>query len=133
MESSAPFALGLIQFEPWQILTTKVLPKRIRQLQREIASTVCEALPPGVMVGQLAENRLGVLFPETTVQDAENRLIQLADYGASALKGIRGVKLHPYTASAGYPQDGAKVEDLWPLVSQRLFMAFRNKPDKGTA
>ena len=133
MQSSAPFALGLIQFEPWQILTTKVLPKRIRQLQREIASTLCKALPPGVLVGQLAENRFGVLFPETNVQDAETRLIQLAHFGGSALKSIKGVKLHPYTASAGYPQDGAKLEDLWPLVSQRLFASFRGKPDKGTS
>lgn len=130
MQSSAPFTLALIQFEPWQILTTKALPKRIRQLQREIASGLCDALPPGVLVGQLAENRFGVLFPETTVQDAESQLAELADYGKIALKAIKGVKLHPYTASAGYPQDAAKVEDLWPLASQRLFAAFRLKPQR---
>ena len=96
MQSSAPFTLGLIQFEPWQILTTKALPKKIRQLQRDIAASLCDALPPGVLVGQLAENRFGVLFPETTVQEAESRLTELANYGKIALKGIKGIRLHPY-------------------------------------
>ncbi len=130
MQSSAPFTIGLIQFEPWQILSTKALPKRIRQLQREIASSLCEALPPGVLVAQLSENRFGVLFPETTVQEAQSQLAVLADQGKHGLKGIKGVRLHPYTASAGYPQDGAKTEELWPLVSQRLYTAFRLKPER---
>jgi GGDEF domain-containing protein len=133
MQSNAPFTLGLIQFEPWQILSTKVLPKRIRQLQRELASSLCDALPPGVLVGQLAENRFGVLFAETTVQEAESLLTELARYGKIALKGIKGVKLHPYMSSAGFPQDAAKIEELWPLVSQRLFSAFGLKPEKAVS
>ncbi len=130
MQSADPFTLGLIQFEPWQILSTKAVPKRIRQLQREIASRLCEALPSGVLVGQLAENRFGVLFPGTTFQDADGLLEELADYGRLALKGIKGIKLQSFTASAGYPQDSAKTEELWPLVHQRLFDAFRVKPAK---
>lgn len=130
MESSAPFTLGLIQFEPWQILSTKAMPKRIRQLQRDIATNLCEALPQGVLVGQLAENRFGVLFPEVALKEAGNMLAELAEFGKIALKGIKGVKLHSYTAAAGYPQDGAKIEELWPLANQRLFTAFRAKPEK---
>jgi GGDEF domain-containing protein len=133
MQSNAPFTLGLIQFEPWQILTTKVLPKRIRQLQLELASSLCDALPPGVLVGQLAQNRFGVLFAETTVQEAESQLAELAGYGKIALKGIRGVRLHPYISAAGFPQDAAKIEDLWPLVNQRLFSAFGLKPEKANS
>ena len=133
MQSNAPFTLGLIQFEPWQVLATKVLPKRIRQLQRDLASSLCDALPPGVLVGQLAQNRFGVLFAETTVQEAENQLIELAGYGKIALKGIKGIRLHPYIASAGFPQDGAKIEELWPLVNQRLFSAFGLKPEKAAS
>jgi GGDEF domain-containing protein len=133
MQSNAPFALGLIQFEPWQILTTKVVPGRIRQLQRELASSVCEALPPGVLVGQLAQNRFGVLFAETTVQEAENLLREFVRSGKIALKGIKGVKLHPYISSAGFPQDAAKLEELWPMVSRRLFSAFGIKPEKAAS
>jgi len=133
MQSNAPFTLGLIQFEPWQVLATKVLPKRIRQLQRDLASSLCDALPPGVLVGQLAQNRFGVLFAETTVQEAENQLIELAGYGKIALKGVKGIKLHPYISSAGFPQDGAKIEELWPLVNQRLFSAFGLKPEKAVS
>ncbi|MGA2028089.1 MAG: hypothetical protein ABSH17_13630, partial [Syntrophobacteraceae bacterium] len=119
--------------EPWQILTTKVLPKRIRQLQRELASSLCDALPPGVLVGQLAQNRFGVLFAETTVQEAESQLAELSGYGKIALKGIKGVRLHLYISAAGFPQDVAKIEDLWPLVSQRLFSAFGLKPEKANS
>ena len=133
MQSNAPFTLGLIQFEPWQILTTKVQPKRIRQLQRELASSLCDALPPGVLVGQLAQNRFGVLFAETTVQEAESQLAELAGHGKIALKGIRGVRLHPYISAAGFPQDAVKIEDLWPLVNQRLFSAFGLKPEKANS
>ncbi len=133
MQSNAPFTLGLVQFEPWQILTTKVLPKRIRQLQRELASSLCDALPPGVLVGQLAQNRFGVLFAETTVQEAESQLAVLAGYGKITLKGIKEVRLHPYISAAGFPQDAAKIEDLWPLVNQRLFSAFGLKPEKANS
>lgn len=133
MQSNAPFTLGLIQFEPWQILTTKVQPKRIRQLQRELASSLCDALPPGVLVGQLAQNRFGVLFAETTVQEAESQLAELAGHGKISLKGIRGVRLHPYISAAGFPQDAVKIEDLWPLVNQRLFSAFGLKPAKANS
>ncbi|MDR3556548.1 MAG: hypothetical protein P4L55_17490 [Syntrophobacteraceae bacterium] len=133
MQSNAPFTLGLIQFEPWQILTTKVQPQRIRQLQRELAASVCDALPTGVLVGQLAQNRFGLLFAETAVHEAESQLAELADYGKIARKGLKGVKLHPYISSAGFPQDAAKMEDLWPLVSRRLFAAFGLRPEKAVS
>lgn len=133
MQSNAPFALGLIQFEPWQILTTKAQPQRIRQLQRELAASLCEALPPGVLVGQLTQNRFGLLFAETTVHEAESQLAELSGYGKIALKGIKGVKLQAYIASAGFPQDAAKMEELWPLVSRRLFAAFGLRPEKAVS
>ncbi|MDA8307240.1 MAG: hypothetical protein M0Z81_10475 [Deltaproteobacteria bacterium] len=133
MQSNAPFTLGLIQFEPWQILSTKVQPQRIRELERELAASLCDALPPGVLVGQLTQNRFGVLFTATSVHEAESQLSELAGYGKIALKGIKGVKLHPYISSAGFPQDAAKMEELWPLVSRRLFAAFGLRPEKAVS
>ncbi len=133
MQSSAPFTLGLVQFEPWQILTTKVLPGRIRQLQREIATALCQALPSGVLVGQLAENRYGILFPEANVQDVENQLAELSENGKFGFKGIKGVRLQAYIAAAGYPHDASKIEDLWPLISRRLFSAFRMQPERASS
>ncbi len=133
MKSNAPFTLGLIQFEPWQILSTKAQPQKLRQLQRELANSLCDALPPGVLVGQLTQNRFGLLFAETTVHEAETQLNELAGYGKIALKGIKGVKLHPYIASAGFPQDVAKMEELWPLVSRRLFAAFGMRQEKAVS
>lgn len=133
MQSNAPFTLGLIQFEPWQILTTKVQPPKLRQLQRDLATALCEALPTGVLVGQLAQNRFGLLFAETAVHEAETQLVELSGYGKIALKSLKGVKLHPYVSSAGFPQDAAKLEELWPLVSKRLFAAFNVRPEKAAS
>jgi GGDEF domain-containing protein len=133
MQTSAPFALALMQFEPWQAISTKTVPRKMRQLQREVASQLCEALPPGALVGQLAENRFGILFPETSQQEAESLLRELSEFGRLAVKSVKGVKLHPYSACAGFPQDGARSEDLWPLLAQRLFSAFRSKPQKPAA
>ena len=133
MKSNAPFTLGLVQFEPWQIITTKAQPHKIRQLQRELAASLCNALPPGVLIGQLAQNRFGLLFAETTVHEAESQLADLAAHGKFALKGIKGAKLHPYFSSAGFPQDVAKMEELWPLVSRRLFGAFGVRAEKAVS
>ena len=128
MQTSAPFAIALVQFEPWQVLSTKAVPKKLRHLQRELASNLCAALPPGVLVGQLAENRFGILFPETSQQEAEGLIREIAQYGQIAVKSIKGIKLHPFTACAGFPHDAARSEDLWPLVNQRLFSSFRSRP-----
>ncbi|MGC9196561.1 MAG: hypothetical protein ACP5IL_14080 [Syntrophobacteraceae bacterium] len=133
MKSNAPFTLALVQFEPWQILTTKVQPERIRQLQRELAASLCKALPTGVLIGQLSQNRFGLLFAETGIHEAESQLCELASFGKIFLKSIKGVKLHPYISSAGFPQDTAKLEELWPLVSSRLFAAFGSRPEKAVS
>ncbi len=133
MQSNAPFTLGLIQFEPWQVLTTKLQPQRIRQLQRDLAASVCEALPTGVLVGQLTQNRFGLLFAETAIHEAQSQLAALSDFGKIALKGLKGVKLHPYISTAGFPQDAAKLEELWPLVSRRLFAAFGVRGEKAAS
>lgn len=128
MQSSTHFTLALVQFEPWQILYTKAPPKQLRQWQRNLAEAVCQMLPADAMLGQLAENRFGIIFPETTVQEAELALARLTEAGRQTFKGkSRGAKLQAFSGAAGFPQDGTGSDDLWRLVNQRLFAGFHSR------
>ena len=127
MQGSSPLTLSLIQFEPWQVLFTKASPKQVRQWQADLASALCEALPANVLVGQIAENRFGLLFPGTTPHEAKSYMNRSSDAARQVFAGkLKGIKLKPFQSTAGFPQDGARSEELWPLVYSRLFEAFRS-------
>lgn len=130
MQGSKPFALALVQFEPWQVLFTKVGPKQIRQWQRDLAAGICGVLPADVSVGQMAENRYAILFPETTAQEAELHLARMGDIGRQIIRTRgKGAKLSAYVATAGFPHDGTRSDELWPMVYQRLFASFHTRPE----
>lgn len=131
MHNSLPFALALIQFEPWQILSTKVSLKQLRRWQTELASVICEGLPRDAMVGLMGENRYGFLFPGMTVQDAKPYLTIAADSGKKFMGSrVKGVRLQAQVGSVGFPQEGTRSEELWPLVCGRLYTALRTKSEK---
>lgn len=128
LQSSTPFALALMQFEPWQVLATKAVPKQIRKLQGDLAEAIVRALPAGVIAGQLAENRYAFLFTETSLQEAKHHLAGLVDIERTLLAGkIRGVTVKSYIAAVGFPQDGTRSEVLWPLAYNRLYVNLRMK------
>ncbi len=134
MQSSTNFTLAIMQFEPWQILYTKAPPKQLRQWQRALAEAVCQALPPNTIIGQLAENRFGFIFPETTVQEAGPDLARLSEAGKQVFRGrSKGSKLQAFSGLAGFPQDGTASDELWRLVSQRLFDAFHARNESSGA
>lgn len=130
MQGSTPFTLAVVQYEPWQVLYTKAAPKLIRQWQRDLAGAVCGILPAGVSVGQMAENRYGIIFPETTVQEAELHLARMEDIGRQIIRTRgKGAKLHAYVATVGFPQDGTHGDELWSLAHQRLFAGFHARTE----
>lgn len=132
MQKSVPCTLALLQMEPWQILTTQAPPKQIRRWQRGIASTLHERLPQGVFIGQAAENRFALLFREATPQECEAVLNRLGDLGKDLIKSkSRRFRLVPYSATAGFPQDGTRADELWVTAHQRLFASFRSKSGDG--
>ncbi len=134
MHGSLPFTLALIQFEPWQILATKVPPRQLRRWQTELASSICNGLPGDVTAGVLGENRYGFLFPGLTVQEAKPYLKAAADLGKRFMGSrVKGVRLQAQFGSVGFPQEGTRSEELWPLVSARLYSALRTRSEKSSA
>ena len=131
MQNSTPFTLTLIQFEPWQMLSTKAPPSQVRQWQATLAASIRHTLPSNVLIGQIAENRFGLVFAGLTPQEAEHHLTHLATQAHLALsEKVRGTRLTPYVSTVGFPQDGTRTEELWPLAYRHLFAAFRSKPEK---
>ena len=128
MQNSTPFVLALVQFEPWQILHTKVPPAQIRQWQEKLASALRQALPSDVLIGQITDNRFGLLFSGHTEQDVGPYLASLKHLAQQVFGGrLKRVRVQSYISSAGYPQDSTRSDELWTLVNQRLFVAFRAK------
>lgn len=127
MLASTPCTLALIQVEPWGSLHTRVPPKRVRQWQRELAEGALDLLPAHVLAGQLGNNRLGLLLTQTPVGEASRPLSPLMDMIRSFFKGrLRGVRLRPFLSTVGFPQDGTRPDELWPLLYERLYAQFRS-------
>ncbi|MBP8644654.1 MAG: diguanylate cyclase [Syntrophobacteraceae bacterium] len=128
MQESSPLTFTLVQFEPWQLLWTKASPREVRRYQMELASIVCESLPSNSLVGQLAENRFGLLLPGTTLEEARNHQAHLMEFDSRGVAGrTKGIRLKPYIGMVAFPQDGTRIEELWPTAHQRLYAAFRAK------
>ncbi len=126
MQNSTPLVLALIQYEPWQILFTKVPPRDVRRWQVEMVNALCKDLPPSVLVGQLAENRFGFLLPGMTTLEAEPHLAELAEKAQRVISSkVRGIRLLSYIGMAGFPQDGTRPDELWPIANNRLYASFR--------
>jgi GGDEF domain-containing protein len=128
MQASTPFTLALIQIDPWHKLFTKISPKQVRMWQRDLAIGFCEAVPPGSMVGQIAENRFGFLFPDMPIQEAKHHITRLVDVGQEFLTNrLKGARLRSHIGCVSFPQDGTRSDELWPLVYQHLFTNSRTK------
>lgn len=131
MQTSLPLTISFIQFEPWHLLLSNFPAKVIRQGQKELAVTLMEHSPPDSFLGQVSENRIGFLYPQTSVQVVDNLLRKLMLRGKETLeKFFRGIRINTYSGAAGYPQDGTRAEDLLMLAYRRLFNPGHSKTDK---
>ncbi len=126
MQNSTPVVLALIQYEPWQILFTKAPPRDIRKWQSEMVTALCAELSPSMLVGQLAENRFGLLLPGMTGLEAEPHLAEIAEKAQRIISSkVRGIRLLSYSGFAGFPQDGTRADELWTVANNRLYASFR--------
>jgi GGDEF domain-containing protein len=122
MQNSSPFALALMQFEPWHTLHTAISPKQIQRCQQELAYSLRTLAPSDSFLGLISENRFGFLFPQMSFQEANPILTHLMDRGKQVLgNAFKGIRVRSYLGVAGYPQDSTRIEELWPLVYRRLY------------
>lgn len=130
IQHSSPLTLALVQFDPWQMLLTGAAPSQVHRLQKDLGTGMGENLPPGVVLGQVAENRIGLLFPGLTAQEARHHLSNLVEFGQRFLSArLKGIRIQPHLAWAAFPQDATRSEKLWQLVYHRLYTAARSRTD----
>lgn len=129
MQNSTPLTLALIQLEPWQLLPVKATPKQIHRWVADLAQTYSETLSARVILGQIAENRIGLIFSGLSPQEAKHDLSHLTEVAQQFFATrIRGLRVQAYCGCVGFPQDGTRSEELWPLVYRQLYSAIRSKP-----
>ena len=132
MQTSSPFALALMQFEPWHMLHTSASPKVIEKCQQELVSSLRTLIPSEALLALISENRYGFLFPQMSFQEANPILTYLMDRGKQVLAGtFKGMRVRSYLGVVGYPQDGTRIEELWPLVYRRLYRGIHAQPGSG--
>lgn len=129
MQTSSPFAMALMQFEPWHMLHTTASPRLLGKCQQELVSSLRAATPSDALVALISENRFGFLFPQMSFQEANPILTHVMDRGKQVLAGMfKGMRVRSYLGVVGYPQDGTRIEELWPLVYRRLYRGIHAQP-----
>lgn len=130
MQTSSPFALALMQFEPWHMLHTSASPKHLEKCRQELVLSLRTLLPSDALLALISENRFGFLFPQMSFQEAQPILTHLMDRGKQVLAGMfKGMRVRSYLGVVGYPQDGTRIEELWPLVYRRLYRGIHAQVD----
>lgn len=125
IQSSIPCTIALLQLEPWQIMHTRMSPRQLRDWQRRIAEGFHHSLPTSVLLGQIAENRYGILLSGMSQQEVNQHLNTALDVSRQVTpKRVKKAKLQPFMSVVHSPQDASTVEDVWALAYQRLFEAF---------
>ncbi len=131
MRSSKSFTLAVVQIDPWHVFYSKAPPREVHRLQKTIAGELYEMLPEEVVVGQVSENRFGLLFPEAARKDVEVLLQCVTDPGEyKSLRRLGNMKLRIHAGWAAFPHDATTCEELWPLVYQRLFASAHSFSEK---
>lgn len=122
VSQSQPFAMALLQFEPWQTLYLQWGPNRVRTFRQELIETVYRFLPEDVTIGQLAENRLGILFKRGNEKEVETTIGRLvAGWRKSTPDLARRFPLDLRQSVVVWPMDGNSSEELWALAYRRLY------------
>ncbi|MGC8719583.1 MAG: hypothetical protein ACP5TY_06205 [Thermodesulforhabdaceae bacterium] len=123
--------LVVIQWEPYLELCSLTSPsvaalcnhKIVKALQKEI-------LEEGTVIGQLGENRLGILLEQVSYFDIKKCEYFLHKLG---LGKDLGCQIEFYSGIARYPQDVTNISELWGLAYQSLQDRIRGKNSSLTA
>jgi len=79
-------------------------------------------LPEEIIAGNLADNRLAILFKRSNMQEAETVLARLtASWRKGSLELARNLQLELRHSLVACPMDGNNSEALWSLGYRRLY------------
>lgn len=121
LSRSQPFSLAVLQFDPWDVLYAQFAPQRLRTYQQQLVAGIHQLLPVEVVSGQLAENRLAVLFKRSDLREVEASLQRLSSkWRKGPLEITRKLRLGLRQSAVTYPMDGDTSDQLWALAYQRL-------------
>lgn len=127
IQRSNPCTVAVLQLEPWQIMHTRMSPGQLRDWQRLIAESLYHNLPSNVLLGQIAENRYGILLSGMGPQEVTQHLNAILELSRQvAPKRLKKAKLQPFMSVVYCPQEASTVDDVWALAYQRLFEAFHS-------
>ncbi len=130
IKQSLPLTMAMIQFNPWPMLLTGAPPNQIHLLQRDLAHGLRNHLPEDTYLGQLSENRFGIILQGLTARQAERFLSQMADFGRDFFSSrLQKIRIQPQLSWVSFPQDGASNNELWLLAYHRLYASSRSRID----
>jgi hypothetical protein len=123
--------LVVIQWEPYLELCSLTSPsvaaicnhKIVKALQKEV-------LEEGTVIGQLGENRLGILLEQISYFDIKKCEYFLHKLGLGKDFGCR---IEFYSGTARYPQDVTNISELWGFAYQSLQDRIRGRNSSVTA
>jgi GGDEF domain-containing protein len=124
LNETAPFTLALLHIEPWEELYLRHAPPQIRRYRLDLTAHLEALFPSPAIIGQVAENRVALLFPRALPRAVEPSLLRLADlWRHGALRLTEDLPLELHSAVVSFPQDANTVEELWGLLYKRLYSA----------
>ncbi len=125
LQSSEPLSVMIVQYEPWQYAQAVIPPSELDVWEKALMESLKTIVPPGIVVGRLAQNRCGLLALGGELRD----LVPVVESLGRACRGLPGPKkkklaLKTFLGAAQMPQDGVTYDELWMVACQRLFEAL---------
>ncbi|ROR01590.1 hypothetical protein [Desulfosoma caldarium] len=125
LQNSEPLSVVILQYEPWQYAQAVIPPSELDVWERALMESLKRHVPPGIVVGRLAQNRCALLSLGGELRD----LLAVADHLRRVCGGLPGPKkkrlaLKTFVGHAQMPQDGVTYDELWMVACQRLFEAL---------
>lgn len=118
-------ALVVIQWEPYLEICSSSIPSSVALINHKIVTALQkEILDEGTVVGQLGENRLGVLLEQVSYFDIKKCEYFLHKLGLGKDFGHR---IEFYSGMSRYPQDVTSVSELWQKAYQSLNQRIKGK------
>lgn len=124
-------ALVIIQWEPYLEICSMALPSTVALCNHKIVTALQrEILGEGVVVGQLGENRLGILLEQINHFDLKKCEYFLHKLG---LGKEFGCEIEFYSGISRYPQDVTNINELWSKAYRSLWERVKGNVSSMTA